>query len=78
MNKQQIRMLIVKLVMDGWTSKLENKYASKFKKFVLDNHPDAKVEQRGQGFSLVGVEHVKCHHSTVNGVWALAAKELAR
>ena len=78
MDKVGARNLIVKLVMAGWPAQLEQKYGPRFKSYVLSLNPDARVENRGSGFSLVGVKGVKCHHSTEAGVWALTAKELAR
>lgn len=78
LTKTEVRNLIVKLVMGGWTKADETKFAPRFKNYVKSLWPDADVVQKGESFSIAGVSGVKCTTRTEAGVWAMVAKELAR
>lgn len=76
--KDKVRKLIVELVMCDWSNKVASRSLPKFKAYVRSLHPDASVSYDGKTFVLNGVTGLKCTMSSEAGVWALAAKELAR
>lgn len=78
LTKDEVRNLVVKLVMGGWTTADETKFAPRFKNYVKSLWPDANVVQKGTMFSIEGVSGVKCTTRTEAGVWAMVARDLAR
>ena len=78
LDKNSVRKLVVKLVMGGWTAKDEARFSKRFMSYVQSMYPSASVDTVQQGFALRGVPGVNCTASTEHGVWAVAARELAR
>lgn len=77
-SKDKVRNLIVELVMSDWNSKVLARLYPRLKAYVKAQYPDAEVVLTGKIYALTGVDNIKCTMNSERGVWALAARELAR